>query len=158
VLEFTHLLAEASGYKGMIRGQALDLAAEGKKLSRAELERLHLCKTGALIAASVEGGAILSGAASAQRKSLANYGRLLGLAFQIQDDVLDLTADEKTLGKTAKSDLAENKMTFPALLGIEGSKKAAKDTSERAIAALKKFDRRADPLRALARYVIERGH
>lgn len=158
VLEFTNVLAEASGYKGMIRGQALDLAAEGKKLTRSELERLHFCKTGALISAAVEGGAILSGATSAQRKSLANYGRLLGLAFQIQDDVLDLTADEKTLGKTAKSDLAENKMTFPALLGIEGSRKAAQSTSARAVAALKKFDRRADPLRAVARYVIERGY
>ncbi len=158
VLEFTNVLAEAAGYKGMIRGQALDLAAEGKRLTRSELERLHLCKTGALIAASVEGGAILCGAPSAQRKALANYGRLIGLAFQIQDDVLDLTADEKTLGKTAKSDLAEKKMTFPALLGIEGSRKAARDTAERAVASLKKFDRRADPLRALARYVVERAH
>ncbi|MCW5827694.1 MAG: polyprenyl synthetase family protein [Deltaproteobacteria bacterium] len=158
VLEFSRLLAEASGYKGMIRGQMLDLAAEGKKLSRTELERLHLCKTGALIAASVEGGAILAGATSAQRKALSNYGRLIGLAFQITDDVLDLTADEKTLGKTARSDIAEDKMTFPQLLGIDGSRKAARDTAARAVLSLRKFDRRADPLRSLATYVVERTH
>jgi geranylgeranyl pyrophosphate synthase len=151
------LLAVSSGSRGMAGGQALDLDAVGKGLTEAELENMHIHKTGALIRTSV-----LLGAYCAQENDedaiarLDHYAKCIGLAFQIHDDVLDETADTHTLGKTQGADRARNKPTYPAIIGLEASIKLAKELTDEAIDNLARFDDNAHPLRELARYVVER--
>jgi len=153
------LLAQASGSKGMAGGQAIDLAAVGKSLALDQLENMHLLKTGALINASVLLGAMCSpNLAKEKLNALNTYAHCVGLAFQIQDDILDVTGDTQTLGKPQGSDLQQNKPTYPALLGIDGALKRALNLHERAIDALSIFDKSADILRQLSAYIIERKH
>ena len=153
------LLAQASGSIGMAGGQAIDLAAVGKDLKLEELENMHLLKTGALIRASVLLGAMCSPDVEQNKlDALDTYAHCVGLAFQIHDDVLDVTADTETLGKPQGSDEEQNKPTYPALLGLEGAKQRALDLHNRALAALEIFDESADVLRKLSAYIVERGH
>ncbi|BCI68015.1 geranylgeranyl pyrophosphate synthase [Acetobacter aceti NRIC 0242] len=149
-------LAQASGAQGMVGGQMIDMEGEGRALSLKEVSHLHALKTGCLIRYSAEAGAILGGANPEQRERIANYGRDIGAAFQIADDVLDATATEEELGKTAGKDQAAEKSTFVALLGIDGARKEAEKLAERACHALDIFGEKADRLRDLARYVVER--
>jgi len=158
-IEMIKLLAKASGSVGMAGGQAIDLGAVGKSLKLEELENMHLLKTGALIRASVLLGAMCSPNLQASKlEALDTYAHCVGLAFQIHDDVLDVTADTETLGKPQGSDEEQNKPTYPSLLGLEGAQQRALELHNRAIQALEVFDESADILRKLSAYIIERGH
>lgn len=158
-LEMVNTLAMASGSRGMAGGQAIDLAAEGMALSLPELENMHIHKTGALIRASVLLGARCApGASPAQLAALDTYGKCIGLAFQIHDDVLDETGDTATLGKPQGSDRARHKSTFPALLGLAASRTRAQELCDEAVAALTPFGERASLLADLARYIVSRNH
>ncbi|MBV1836516.1 polyprenyl synthetase family protein [Acetobacter estunensis] len=149
-------LARASGAAGMVGGQMIDMEGEGRSLSLEEVSHLHALKTGCLIRYSAEAGAILGKASADERRRIVEYGRDIGAAFQIADDVLDATASEEELGKTAGKDLAAEKSTFVALLGIDGARDAANQLAQRACDVLDVFGNRADRLRDLARYVVER--
>lgn len=149
-------LARASGAAGMVAGQDMDLAAEGKQIVLSELESLHRHKTGALIRACVQLGAIAVDASSEQKIALDNYAAAIGLAFQVQDDILDIESSTEQLGKQQGADLALNKSTYPSLLGLEKAKQRAQDLCNEAINALALLEEQADPLRQLARYIIER--
>ena len=152
-------LALAAGPAGMVGGQAIDLGSVGIKLDQTALEFMHRHKTGALIEASVELGALASGHASADDLQALNlYARAIGLAFQVQDDILDVESDTATLGKRQGADIARDKPTYPALMGLQGAKDYALELRDQALNALKSFDTTADPLRALARYIVERRH
>ncbi len=149
-------LAQAAGAAGMVGGQMIDMDGEGRRLSLAEVERLHALKTGRLIRYSAEAGAILGGAQPEARAQIAAYGRDLGTAFQVADDVLDATASAAELGKTAGKDREAGKSTFVALLGIAGARDAADSLAARAIVQLSGLGAGAERLRALARHVVER--
>ena len=150
-------LASAAGPAGMVGGQAIDLGSVGLKLDQAALEFMHRHKTGALIEASVKLGALASGNADQTRlDALQTYARAIGLAFQVQDDILDVESDTETLGKRQGADIARDKPTYPALLGLEPARQYALQLRDQAIEALRLFDASADPLRELARYIVER--
>jgi geranylgeranyl pyrophosphate synthase len=149
-------LMEASGAGGMIGGQLLDLEAEGEHVGVASLERVHRLKTGALITASVSLGARAALAPEPRRLALARYGEAIGLAFQIADDVLDITATTDQLGKTAGRDLALHKSTYPALLGIEGATARASALVDEACDALSGEGLLTPALEQLARYIVTR--
>ncbi|MFC3813988.1 (2E,6E)-farnesyl diphosphate synthase [Lysobacter sp. GCM10012299] len=151
-------LAIASGVGGMCGGQALDLAATGNgtAISVADLERLHALKTGALIRAAVRMGALCGGASSTELDALDRYADALGLAFQVRDDILDIEGNSATLGKTAGKDVAQDKATFPALIGLEASRARLQELGAAMTAALAPFGARADALAALGRLAIER--
>jgi geranylgeranyl pyrophosphate synthase len=150
------LLAMAGGAQGMAGGQACDLAACGHSLGLADLERMHRYKTGALIRASVLIGAVTGRSDETTLAALTRYGDAIGLAFQIVDDVLDITADTATLGKTQGSDDAQAKPTYPALLGLEGAQQHAAAMRDEALSALEHLSADFNALRALARFVVER--
>ncbi|HEX7917233.1 polyprenyl synthetase family protein, partial [Rudaea sp.] len=142
---------------GMAGGQAFDLAAVGKALTPAELERMHVYKTGALIRASVRLGALAAGCRNAATlAALERYGHAIGLAFQIRDDILDIEGDVATIGKTAGKDAADNKPTYPAVLGMAGARTHLAELTQAAIDALATLGDRFDTLRALARFIAER--
>jgi len=149
-------LAEASGSQGMIGGQVLDLQAQNGKITMGGISTIHRLKTGALIRASLRVGALAAGANEGEFKALSTYGEHLGLAFQITDDILDLEANEETLGKTKNSDLVNNKATYPSLLGIDGARGKAREAVDSALSALAAFDKKAEPLRHIAIYTITR--
>ena len=152
------LLARAAGSHGMAGGQAIDLASVGVALTRPELQRMHALKTGALLQASVVMGAACSNASSATHTALQQYGAAIGLAFQVVDDILDVTADSQTLGKTAGKDAANDKPTYVSLLGLDASRAYARQLHEEAVQALQASGlERTDTLRALADLVIERA-
>ncbi|MBB3105231.1 (2E,6E)-farnesyl diphosphate synthase [Azomonas macrocytogenes] len=156
-LRMLSVLARAAGPFGMVGGQAIDLGAVGHKLDRHALEQMHRHKTGALIEASVLLGALASGKASeTELAALREYARAIGLAFQVQDDILDVESDTATLGKTQGADIARDKPTYPALLGLEQAKLYACELHEQAQQSLSDFGEKAAALRALARYIIER--
>jgi geranylgeranyl diphosphate synthase type II len=146
----------AGSADGMVGGQVLDLAAEGQQIAAEALDGIHAAKTGALLTASVVTGAIAGGARDEELERLGRYGRALGLAFQIADDVLDVTATEAELGKTPGKDRAAQKATYPALYGIEGSLARARDFAAEAVAALDGLGAAAEPLREIACFVVER--
>ncbi len=151
------VLARAAGPAGMVGGQAIDLGSVGLKLDRDALELMHRHKTGALIEASVQLGALASGHADADNlASLSQYARAIGLAFQVQDDILDVESDTATLGKHQGADIARDKPTYPALLGMDAAKAYALELRDQALHALRPFDIAAEPLRELARYIVER--
>ncbi len=153
------LLAEAAGAHGMAGGQALDLAAVGQDITPAELENMHIHKTGALIRASVRLGALCAPQPDPERlAALDHYGKCIGLAFQIQDDILDATGNTASLGKEAGADRARAKPTYASLLGLDAARDEAAELVRNALRSLEVFDPRAEPLRALARYVVERHH
>ncbi|MFH2203889.1 MAG: polyprenyl synthetase family protein [Elusimicrobiota bacterium] len=163
--ELIRVIAAGSGSRGMVGGQAADLNAEGfstrtmtngrRQAARRLLEYIHTHKTAALITASLEAGAILARAHAAERRALREYGRAIGLAFQIADDILDRVGDKEKMGKRG-SDLDNNKLTYPKLYGIEGSRDLAEKWTARAHRSLKVFGAKAAPLHDLADYIISR--
>jgi len=158
-LQMIRSLSVASGYQGMVSGQAMDFEAVGKALDINQLEAMHALKTGALITASVELGALsCPNLEESQLVQLKNYAKRIGLAFQIQDDILDVTGDTATLGKPQGSDQAQNKPTYTSLLGLEGARSQALDLANQAIADLEVFGPGADMLRNLALFVVKRIH
>jgi len=157
-LEMINRLALASGSEGMAGGQAIDLNSVGKTIALSELEKMHLYKTGALIRASVELGGLSSADIQPQQMdNLREYAQCIGLAFQIQDDILDIEGDTETLGKPQGSDEARNKPTYPNLLGMPKAKKTAQDLLKQAIKSLENFDHKANTLRAIAEYIVSRN-
>lgn len=150
-------LALASGAQGMVLGQAIDLAAVDQQLTLSQLEHMHRHKTGALIRASVTMGALTAGANKAQLEALDNYAAAIGLAFQVQDDILDVISDTKTLGKQQGADIARNKPTYVSLLGLETAKAKANELHRQAINSLATFGAHAQTLRQLANYIIQRA-
>ncbi|HCR95921.1 MAG: (2E,6E)-farnesyl diphosphate synthase [Halomonas sp.] len=152
-------LATASGRGGMVAGQALDLAAIGGHPDVDALAHMHAHKTGALIVAAVRMGGLIAVDESDPRiNALTRYARAIGLAFQIHDDVLDVTGDTITLGKTSGADAARAKPTYPSLLGLEGAQQKARTLIDEATAALAPLGEQAAPLAELAHYMIERDH
>jgi len=149
-------VADAAGSAGMVGGQVADIECEGKVAGAAIVDYIHTHKTAALIRASIRSGAILAGASAAELKALGVVGDSLGLAFQIMDDILDITATSEELGKTAGKDQAQQKATYPAVHGIEASRRRAQALVADAHAALAPFGERALPLRALGTFIIER--
>lgn len=141
----------------MCAGQAADLAAEGKELSVAELQEIHEQKTGSLITSSIYLGALLGGGNESEVFYLQGFGYHIGVAFQIVDDILDLTGNNETLGKPAGSDLKHDKATYPKLVGLEESKRLAREAEQKALTQLMHFSPAAEPLREIARYIIERN-
>lgn len=156
-VKMLHTLAHASGSLGMAGGQVMDLDAQGETLDVPSLEDMHRRKTGALIQASVELGTLCNpGSGNGEYRALSAYGRHIGLAFQIKDDLLDAEADAQTLGKPQGSDIALNKATYPQVLGVQGAETVMQEAHEQALEALAEFDARADGLRELAGFVIHR--
>ncbi|QQS55738.1 MAG: (2E,6E)-farnesyl diphosphate synthase [Candidatus Competibacteraceae bacterium] len=154
------LLAQAAGSRGLVGGQAIDLAAVGRDdLTLAELENMHIHKTGALIRASVLLGALSRPEVEpAVLERLDRYAKCIGLAFQIRDDILDVVGDTATLGKTQGADRVLNKPTYPALLGLDGAREHARALHQEALASLEPLGAEADPLRWLATYIVERAY
>lgn len=155
-VEAARVLAQAAGSAGMVAGQMADMLAEGKATKLQGLKAIHAGKTGALIRASVECGAVLAGASPLRRKALARFGTHIGLAFQVADDILNVEGDAHKLGKATGSDAKRGKATYPALLGLEGAKRLMRSEWKKAENALRIFGTKGEPLRALARFVIER--
>lgn len=155
-LKVIRLISEAAGYQGMIQGQMLDIASEGIKLSADELETMHRLKTGALIETSLACGALLGGADRRQTDLLSDYGRKIGLAFQVADDILNVEGNPELMGKAVGTDRQRDKSTYPSVLGIQAAREFSKKLVQKALQALETFDKQADPLRGIARYIIER--
>ncbi|MCU7937966.1 MAG: (2E,6E)-farnesyl diphosphate synthase [gamma proteobacterium symbiont of Bathyaustriella thionipta] len=159
IVSMLKVLAQSSGAAGMAGGQAIDLSSTGKSLSLEQLKRMHEHKTGALIRASVQLGALCSQAPdSSDLNALDTYAKNIGLSFQIKDDILDIESDTLTLGKQQGADISLNKATYPALLGLDGAKKMALECHQNALNSLNHFDHNADPLRELSEYIITRNH
>jgi len=158
-LQMLIALGDASGADGMAAGQSIDLESVGKKLALAELEDMHSHKTGALIRASVKLAALTAiNADDAMVKRLDDYASAVGLSFQIVDDILDVVSDTETLGKTQGADIALDKPTYPALLGLDGARRHAQAMHETALACLDGLDASFDELRDLSRYIVERTY
>ncbi len=160
-LKILNILAIASGVNGMVKGQAIDLAAVGETISEPELEEMHLNKTGALIKASVLMASYCtditnSVKADAQRIKLADYAMAIGLAFQVQDDILDIQSDTQTLGKQQGADIAAGKPTYPSIIGMDAAKKKLFNLHEKALNSLKEFGHEADLLREIADFIVKR--
>lgn len=153
----SHRLARAAGSFGMIGGQVMDMQSEGQRVPLETLEYIHRHKTAALIAASVTMGGILGGGTAAQVEALEHYGQDIGWAFQIADDILDVEGDATLLGKQVGRDAQQEKVTYPALLGLEASKHRASELMQRGLQAIADFGHQAEPLRQLAPYVILRN-
>ena len=152
-------LVTASGYQGMCGGQALDLSATDKTIGLAQLEKLHSLKTGALLEASVLMAAECSIQVTAQEKqSLQKYAQLVGLAYQVQDDIIDITSSEEELGKPKGSDLAANKSTYPALLGLQGAQEKAENLFQQALQALASLPYNTQSLAEFATFIVKRSH
>ncbi len=156
ILDCTAVFADAAGIRGMVGGQTADILFEGKTVDANTLSFIHAKKTGALIRASVEMGAMLGKGRREQIQSLKQYGTALGLAFQVVDDILDVVGDQEKIGKPVGSDLKNQKATYPALFGIDKAIEKAKDLKEEALSSLSDFGPEAEPLRAIATYVVER--
>ncbi len=150
------VIAEAASYRGMVGGQVVDILSQNKRADLETVQQMHSRKTAALIAAATESGALTGKGSEAQVAALARYGRAIGLAFQIADDILDIEGDTELLGKTTGADEARGKVTYPAAVGLERSRQAANEMVNDALAALEGFDDRANPLRSLANYIITR--
>jgi len=160
-LKILNILATASGVNGMVKGQALDLAAVGKTISEAELEVMHLNKTGALIKASVLMSSYCtdvtgSAESEAQRVKLEDYAMAIGLAFQVQDDILDIQSDTETLGKQQGADIAAGKPTYPSIIGMDASKEKLFKLHEKALNSLQEFGHEANLLREIADFIVKR--
>jgi geranylgeranyl diphosphate synthase type II len=155
-LHVIQLISHAAGYCGMIQGQMLDIGSEGNQLTLNELKSLHRLKTGALIEVSLRCGAELAGANSSQIQMLESYAQHIGLAFQVTDDILNVAGDPDIMGKAVGTDKLRHKSTYPSLLGLEESKNFARKLTEDALQALESFTQNAEPLRAIARYLVDR--
>jgi geranylgeranyl diphosphate synthase, type II len=155
-IEIIHKIACAAGHKGMIEGQMRDIASEGIRLSLEALEAMHLLKTGALIEASIHTGATLGGGTAEQIQQLCAYGRLIGLAFQVKDDILNVEGDPALMGKAVGTDQERHKTTYPSIMGLDAAKVFSEELITNALHIIDNFDSRSDPLRAIARYILER--
>lgn len=155
-LEVIYVISRAAGYNGMVLGQMLDISSEGKGITLEELETIHLNKTSALIEASVQSGAILGGGNPKEIAALKAYGRDIGLAFQVADDILNVEGKPEILGKPVGSDQSSNKATSPALMGLEQARARACELIDNAVEQLDFFGKKREPLAALARYIINR--
>jgi geranylgeranyl diphosphate synthase type II len=158
VLELVNKVAQAAGISGMVGGQVVDIESEGKEVDLPTLQYIHTHKTGAMILASVQVGARLGGAEGEALKAYVRYGERAGLAFQIADDILDVVGTTEVMGKSAGSDLSKRKATYPALVGVEQSKKRARELVDLAIEALSLFGPEADPLREIAGFIVSRDY
>ncbi len=158
-LHMIQKLTVASGSRGMVGGQAIDLLSEGKTISLAELENLHILKTGALIRASVQLGAMSSVTHEPHTlKNLDHYAKCIGLAFQVKDDILDIEGDTQTLGKPQGADLKHDKSTYPALIGLKEAQQMAEDLHKDALHSLEALGNEANPLRWISQYIIQRNN
>ena len=156
ILDVISDLARAAGSFGMVGGQVVDMESEGVEIDLPTLEYLHTRKTGALILASVKGGAKIGEGTDEEIEALTRYGECLGLAFQIADDILDIEGNIEETGKDVGSDLEKGKATYPSIIGMAASKERASELIQMAIDSLKGFDEKAEPLREIAKYVVER--
>lgn len=158
-LEMIEKLSLFSGSRGMAGGQAIDLASVGKTLNIAELETMHIHKTGALIRTCIQLAALSADRLQEDRFSaLDSYGKCIGLSFQVQDDILDVVGDTETLGKPQGSDIARNKPTFPSIIGLEASREKAQELHAQALQSLSIFGEEADILRYISAWFVERTH
>jgi farnesyl diphosphate synthase len=157
-LKIVHTLANAAGLQGMCGGQALDISATNKDITLQQLERIHRLKTGALLKSAITMGALAGNASQAEVDALGRYADAIGLAFQVQDDILDVEGDTQTLGKPQGSDVAANKSTYPSLLGLQAAKEKAHLLVNQAIAALSEIKADTYRLKAIAEYIITRDH
>ena len=155
-LRVIQLISQAAGFRGMVQGQILDIASEGLILSADELKSMHRLKTGALIEASLACGALLGGADQRQKDLLNSYARKIGLAFQVADDILNVEGNPELMGKSTGTDSLREKSTYPSVLGIQASREFAEKLVQESLQALETFDKQADPLRGIAKYIIER--
>ncbi len=156
ILQAAHEMASAIGASGTVGGQVVDLESEGKKIAKETVQYIHTRKTGELIKASVRTGALTGGGSPKELGALSNFGEMIGLAFQVIDDILDIEGSEETLGKDIGSDLEKEKATYPSVFGMEESKKIASDLVDSAEKEISFFDEKADPLRHIARYFLSR--
>jgi geranylgeranyl diphosphate synthase type II len=156
LLAVIELIAGAAGYRGMVGGQMLDLQAEGREVTLKELETIHRLKTGALLTASVRAGGLMAGGTRAELTALTSYGEKFGLAFQVTDDLLDVEGEAAEMGKATGMDAQRRKATYPGVLGREEARDWAQRLVETAIADLEAFGERAEPLRAIAAYLLVR--
>jgi len=157
-LGIVQVISRAAGSLGMVGGQSLDIASENTEFPFSTLQTIHKSKTGALITCSVHAGAIGAGGNSEQIAALIKYGDQIGLAFQIVDDLLNVTSTTEELGKAAGSDASRGKATYPAFFGIEETRKKAQNAVTAAVDAIQDFDEKADPLRTLAEYIFTRSN
>jgi len=156
-LAVIHEIAACAGTFGMVGGQVVDMESEGRAdIDLPTVQYIHTHKTGALIKASVVAGALLGGADDAQLAAIRRYGEAAGLAFQIADDILDIEGTTEEIGKDAGSDEARGKATYPAVMGLAAAKQEAHAMMDAAFSALEPFGKTAEPLRAIARYIVER--
>ncbi len=151
------LISRAAGSQGMVGGQVVDMESEGKAIDFPTLEYIHTRKTGALMLASIQAGALIGGADEEAYGALTRYGEYAGLAFQVADDILDITGDQAELGKDVGSDQARGKATYPALLGLSEARARAAELKDLAVSALSPLGERAEPLREIARFIVERS-
>lgn len=156
LIEVIRDIADATGGKGMTGGQVIDIESTGKKITESELTKLHSYKTGALIRVCAVSGAKLCGASKSQIEALSRYGEVIGLAFQIADDILDIEGDQATIGKDIGSDVEKGKNTYPSIVGIEASRKKAKDLIQEATDLVSMFGDKGTSLSAIAQYIIDR--
>ena len=157
ILKVIGMVSVAAGYRGMVGGQVVDIQSEGKQVDLPVVEFIHNHKTGELITVPLASGAMLGGGDESQIEAISSYGRKIGLAFQISDDILDIEGDTSTLGKQVGSDEEKGKITYPAVVGLEMSRQVQSELIEAAIECLRDLDQAADPLRHIARYIIERN-
>ncbi len=157
-LKVIELVARYAGSQGMVGGQVVDMESEGKEIDFPTLEYIHTHKTGGLILASVQVGALLAGANDAEIKAIKRFGGAAGLAFQIADDILDVVGDQAQLGKDVGSDQARGKATYPAVLGLDEARQRADELCEIAVAALAPLGEPAEILQELARYIVNRNN
>jgi len=155
-LEALNVIARAAGWAGMVGGQALDIESEGQSVGKEVIHDLHARKTGALMAAAITSGAMLGNGDRQQVLSLDAYGKRIGLAFQITDDLLDIEGDTQEMGKPVGSDQARGKSTYPCVVGVERARDDTRQLVAEAKQSLTGFDHQADPLRAIADYLLTR--
>lgn len=156
LIKAIHEIAAAAGSTGMVGGQVVDIESEGKEVAFPILEYIHIHKTGKLILVSCRAGAIMANARDKELEAIMRYGEAIGLAFQIADDILDVEGNREDVGKNIGGDVKKGKATYPSILGIDESKKRANELVDIAITSLKGFDEKAEPLREIARYIVER--
>lgn len=156
-LQIIEIIATGAGPLGMVGGQALDIKSEKTEIDLVRLQTIHRAKTGALITSSLLAGALAAGATSDELTTLTQYGEKIGLAFQIVDDILNVTSTTEELGKAAGSDANRGKATYPALFGLAATRRKAEEAASDAVAALAAFDDKAEPLRHLAAYLTTRS-
>ncbi|MGE0085368.1 MAG: polyprenyl synthetase family protein [Desulfococcaceae bacterium] len=155
-LEVIRIISHAAGHRGMVEGQMQDMAAENALLNREQLEILHSLKTGALIQAAVQCGALLGGGSPEQTDKLGIYAKNIGLAFQVTDDILNVEGDPEIMGKAAGTDQNRSKSTWPSLMGMEKSRIFVRELVSRAVLSLEGFDSKSKPMRAIAEYIPQR--